>query len=107
VKLRLTTLLLTMSVLMAGAADHPRPASAGAREVVLKEAWSLQAAAKVEAGGQEISTPGFVAKGWLPTTVPATVMAALVRNGVHKDPFFDRNLEAIQAGVVVPHGVHL
>ena len=94
-KLRLATLILTVSVLMAGAAEHPRPVSASAREVVLKEGWSLQAAAKVEAGGQEISTPGFVAEGWLPTTVPATVMAALVRNGVHKDPFFDRNLEAI------------
>ncbi len=94
-KLRLAALILAVPVLVAGAPERPVPARAVDREMVLKEGWSLQAAAQVEAGGPELSLPGFAAKGWLRTDVPATVMAALVRNGVHKDPFFDRNLDAI------------
>lgn len=63
----------------------------------LAKGWTLQSADKAGAQGAEISRPGFGTTGWLPTAVPATVMAALVQNGVHKDPFFGQNMATISA----------
>lgn len=92
---RWTALLMAASVLMAGVPAQPLAGAGRDRTVVLKHGWAIQAAAKVEAGGAVLSTPGVSTGDWLPTEVPATVMAALVRNGVHKDPFFGRHLETI------------
>ncbi len=91
----MAALFMAASPLMAGVPEPPLAGAGRDKTVVLKEGWAIQAAARVEAGGAALSTPGAVTAGWLPTEVPATVMAALVRNGVHTDPFFDRNLEAI------------
>jgi len=87
---RLAALGLCTSLLMA-APGLPKVGSSQG----LDQGWTLQAQDKAGAPGAEISRPGFIAKGWLPTEVPSTVMAALVRNGVHKDPFFGQNLAAI------------
>lgn len=46
----------------------------------LREGWSLQTSAKVEAKGEVISTPQFTPKGWHAATVPTTVVAALVKD---------------------------
>jgi len=61
----------------------------------LAKGWMLQSADKAGAQGADISRPGFTPKGWFPTEVPSTVMAALVQNGVHKDPFFGQNMAKI------------
>lgn len=91
----LAALIMSASALLARVPE-PAPIQAGqGQTTTLKDGWTLQAAAKVEADGQALSQPGFQGSGWLPTEVPATVMAALVRNGIHKDPFYDRNLETI------------
>jgi len=63
----------------------------------LREGWSLAAAAEVEAEGSAVSSAGFDTSGWTPTVVPSTVMAALVRSGEVKDPYFNKNLESIPA----------
>ena len=44
--------------------------------LVLREGWSLQTSAKVEAKPEVVSTPQFAAKGWMAVTVPTTVVAA-------------------------------
>ncbi len=84
--------LLCASILMAAPSQPKLGSTQG-----LEQGWVLQAADKAGAPGAEISRPGFKAKGWLPTEVPSTVMATLVRNGVHKDPFFGQNLAAISS----------
>jgi exo-1,4-beta-D-glucosaminidase len=71
------------------------PRVAPEHTVQLTDHWTIQAAAKCTAQPEVISTPGFDTTGWYPTSVPATVLAALVGNGVYKDPFFGKNLEAI------------
>jgi len=63
----------------------------------LRDGWSLQSSATAQAGGAELSRPGFAAQGWYPTTVPSTVLAALVAAGVHPDPFQGNNLRDIPA----------
>ncbi len=63
--------------------------------VTLSAAWRLRSSDGLAATGAEVSRPGFDAAGWTPTTVPSTVLAALVRGGEVADPYAGRNLEAI------------
>jgi exo-1,4-beta-D-glucosaminidase len=63
--------------------------------LVLKDNWRLQSAALFSADGAAVSMPGFDAKAWHPTTVPKTVLAALVDNKVYPDPYYGVNLKDI------------
>lgn len=57
--------------------------------------WHLQSSAELSEGGEFLSQPGLDVRSWYPTTVPSTVLAALIENDVYKDPFFGKNLEDI------------
>jgi exo-1,4-beta-D-glucosaminidase len=57
--------------------------------------WSLQSSRDCLADGSQISEVGFATDGWYRTSVPATVMAALMANGKHQDIFDGRTLESI------------
>ena len=59
--------------------------------------WMLQSSAKVkgETEGRIISNPAFRPDGWYPTSVPRTVLAALVDNKVFPDPYYGDNLKSI------------
>ncbi len=83
------------------ASSHPPPTE----NVVLRENWTLQSSAKVEAAGGIISTPGFVPKGWHNATVPTTVVAALVHDKTLLDPFFATNLRQFP-GMAYPIGAN-
>jgi exo-1,4-beta-D-glucosaminidase len=72
-------------------------------KTALASGWSLQTSAKVEAKGDVISTTKFAPTGWLPTSVPATVVAALVKDKKLPDPFFGTNLRQYP-GVTYPIG---
>ncbi len=61
-------------------------------ELALRDGWSLQTSAKVEAKGEVISTPQFAPQGWHQATVPTTVVAALVKDKTFPDPLFGMNL---------------
>ncbi|PYS90409.1 MAG: glycosyl hydrolase family 2 [Acidobacteria bacterium] len=61
----------------------------------LKHNWWLQSSAQVQAQGDNISRNGFQIQGWYPTTVPATVVAALVNYKVYPDPYFGVNLRQL------------
>ena len=64
-------------------------------ERFLREGWRVQSSAKVSAGGEDVSRPGFSTSGWYPTSVPQTVFAVLVENGVYKNPYFGMNLRSV------------
>lgn len=49
-------------------------------------AWRLAAAPDVTAPPAAIAQPGFDAASWLPATVPGTILATYVANGVYPDP---------------------
>jgi exo-1,4-beta-D-glucosaminidase len=76
---------------------------AAENRLALHQGWRLQTSAKVEAKGEVISTPKFVPQGWHPATVPATVVAALVKDKTLPDPFFAMNLRDFP-GVTYPIG---
>lgn len=54
-------------------------------------AWRLAAAPDVTAPPAAIAQPGFEAGGWLPATVPGTILATYVANGIHPDPAYGLN----------------
>ncbi len=68
---------------------------AAAEKRALGAGWSLQSSAKVAEKGEAISQPGYKATGWHATTVPNTVVGALVENGTYPDPYFGMNLRQI------------
>jgi len=81
-----TTLLLT-----AGFAN-----AVSAKELLLlKDNWQLQSSAKISDAGETVSTGAYNPAGWYPTSVPVTVLAALVDNGVYPDPYYGENLKSI------------
>src|SRR5262249_9136199 len=67
------------------------PFATGA-QTVLRDGWKLQSSAQVSAPAEKISEPGFPTQGWYATSVPQTVFAALVENGVYRDPYYGMNL---------------
>ena len=63
--------------------------------ISLEDGWAIQASGRCAVAAEAIATVGFDTTGWQATSAPATVMAALVRNGAVPDPFAGRNLETI------------
>jgi exo-1,4-beta-D-glucosaminidase len=89
-------------------AAAPAPSDASAQSVhaerlVLRDHWTLQSSTKVETKGEIISTVGFVPKEWHDASVPATVVAALIKDKTLPDPFFGMNLRQFP-GMTYPVG---
>jgi hypothetical protein len=59
--------------------------------VELISGWSLQDAAKISAGGSEVSSVGYRESGWHRAVVPGTVLTNLVRDGVYPEPLYGLN----------------
>lgn len=94
---RSTAVIAVLALALAG--------RAGAQDsrLLLTDGWHLQSSAKVETAGATISTPAYQPDGWYRTSVPSTVVAALVANNVYPDPFFGMNLRGIP-GTTYPIG---
>lgn len=63
--------------------------------ISLNDDWRLQSSAKISGAGSAIAAPGFDVAQWYPTSVPRTVLAALVDNKVYPDPYYGLNLKSI------------
>ena len=64
-------------------------------KVILSQGWMIQSSSDVREAGEILSTPQFRPVGWYPTSVPSTVLAALVRDEAFPDPYFSMNLRSI------------
>ena len=89
--------LLLCGGLAARAQDHGK--------LELHAGWAVQSSAKVEPSGDILSTSAFTPQGWHQTTVPSTVVAALVNDHTLPDPFFGTNLRQYP-GVTYPIGAN-
>jgi exo-1,4-beta-D-glucosaminidase len=67
--------------------------------VILHDNWTIQSSKKIQDVGSVISTIGYSPSGWYPTTVPKTVLAALVENKVFKDPYYGTNIDSLPGKV--------
>ena len=61
----------------------------------LKEGWSIESSEKASTTGDKISQIGFDATKWYKTTVPSTVMAALIANNEYQDIFMGENINKV------------
>ena len=57
----------------------------------LSGGWKLAEAPKVTASPEAIATPGFNTSGWMPATVPGTVLTTMIDRGVYPDPDYGLN----------------
>ncbi|KAF0201784.1 MAG: hypothetical protein FD170_2457 [Bacteroidetes bacterium] len=61
------------------------------RAKLLRENWKIQSAWLVKKNGKKLSTPDTEVQDWHSTTLPSTVLTALVRNGLYPNPCTHKN----------------
>jgi len=81
-------LFVIVCVLSASVAAQPE-------QLLLRDGWHIQSAAKVAVPGEAIAAVSCAMEGWHPARVPTTVLAALVDDGVYPDPYYGLNLKSI------------
>ncbi|HKM93403.1 MAG TPA: hypothetical protein VJY41_07110 [Prolixibacteraceae bacterium] len=59
--------------------------------LLLRYNWFVQSSLVLDANGQQLSSGMFDFSDWYATSVPATVLSTLVRNGVYPNPYVDLN----------------
>ncbi|MGC1293339.1 MAG: sugar-binding domain-containing protein [Candidatus Acidiferrales bacterium] len=97
-------LSLALSLLFAACpCAFSQQASAPDARLPLRTGWRLGSSCQTQVTGQQVSMPGFRAVGWHATTVPSTVVAALVADGTYPDPDYGMNLRKIP-GTTYPIG---
>ena len=81
---RVVIALTTLSLVIACSTP---PQTEQQASITLDSGWHLASAAQVSEVPAAISTAGFPADAWVPTTVPSTVLAALVASGEYEEPY--------------------
>lgn len=92
--------LLCMSLLILMSCQNPgkepgEQVEKLSNSVLMEDEWYIQSSAKCKEPGETISFPNFSVEGWYKTSIPTTVLAALVKNNIYKDIYFAKNLEKI------------
>ena len=96
-----TTALLTAVLLIILPFTSMAQIPAGGK-LVLKDNWTIQSSKEVKSDAKTISTTGFQTGGWYPTSVPSTVLAALVANKVYPDPYYGTNFNNLPGIITYP-----
>lgn len=63
--------------------------------ILLHNGWSIQSTSQVPTGGSTLSDVSYEPQNWYPVSVPSTVLAGLVENGLYPDPYYGTNIESI------------
>ncbi|MEC5145573.1 Glycosyl hydrolase [Chitinophaga sp. 180180018-2] len=61
----------------------------------LNSGWQCINTTQVKATGEQLSAPGYQLTGWMPATVPGTVLTTLLNNKQVPDPMYGMNNEKI------------
>ena len=87
---------LALLALLLACTDSTRSPAAASRVTIgsigLTDGWALRAADEVTDPGDTIATVGYPTTGWNPVTLPSTVLAGLVADGVYPDIYRGTNL---------------
>ena len=63
--------------------------------VELLRGWEIQSSCDAKAPGNQVSKVGFSTSGWHPTTVPNTVVGALVDDKTYPDPTYGTSMKGL------------
>ena len=63
----------------------------GQSQYELNSGWLCASIANAKQSGTQISSPTFKLAGWLPATVPGTVLTTMLNNKLIADPFYGMN----------------
>ena len=74
-------------------AQNMERAASVAKSMELLRVWEIQSTCEAKATGEVVSQPGFATSGWHKTTVPNTVVGALVDDKTYPDPMVGTNLK--------------
>ena len=69
----------------------PQPAAEGNSIRLSGGNWKVQRASEVKGNGEEIASAGFQTDGWIPATVPGTVLSSYKNIGALPDPNYSAN----------------
>jgi hypothetical protein len=58
---------------------------------LIREGWKVKSSAEVGMNGAKLSGSGVNTKTWASTSLPATILTALVRNGIYPNPYIGTN----------------
>ncbi len=58
---------------------------------LIRKGWMVKSSAEVGMNGAKLSVSGINTKTWATTSLPATVLTALVRNGIYPNPYIGTN----------------
>jgi exo-1,4-beta-D-glucosaminidase len=86
-----------------GAAGVDASVPTDTSRIPLADGWLIQSSAVSTDPGEIISTATYTPSKWYPTSVPSTVLAALVQNGVYQDILTGMNLRSVP-GTTYPIG---
>ncbi len=95
----------TLATMLMAAAGTVAAGAAQAQDVFsrsLRDGWRIQSSAEVAADGAALSAPGFDVSRWHPTSVPATVVGALVDAKVYPDPYYGDNITKLPGTAYKP-----
>jgi exo-1,4-beta-D-glucosaminidase len=74
---------------------HPMIDAKDNYSIELNKGWIIFSSQNTDAIGSTISKPGYIVNISYKTDIPKTILAALVENGVYKDPYVGVNLSKI------------
>ena len=80
-KTRISSTISTFTVDDAPLAELPQGAQ------LLRSGWKVKSSVEVGMNGAQLSRNGVNTKNWAATSLPATVLTALVRNGIYPNPY--------------------
>ncbi len=89
--------LLALAAPSLTSAQSAAPAEPDSK-ILLHSNWKLQSDCQFSATPDQISAPAFDTSAWHSTTVPMTVVAALVTDKTYPDPYFGMNLRNFPGG---------
>jgi len=96
-----TRIVLTLS-LLAVVASNCLGQNPTNEKLLLKDNWAIQSSKEIKSDAKTISAIGFNTDGWYPTSVPTTVLAALVANKVYPDPYYGTNINDLPGIIPYP-----
>src|SRR5512140_455319 len=96
-----TSIVFSFSLLAVITFNSRAQVSSGGK-FLLKDKWAIQSSKEIMTDAKSLSVVGFKTTGWYPTSVPTTVIAALVANKVYPDPYYGTNFNNLPGAIPYP-----